>query len=145
MRSWACQFGLSLAVLIAWPLLGISNQAQAAFLVRPPGWSQSASETTDMGSGDDRESNREADKQLPNVSARLGADTLWWAGNSPSGAGCSGTSGAPSGAGSVLQVVALFSPVHLSPLQVVRWLYFEDVDDRPVPFPSRLFRPPRVA
>jgi hypothetical protein len=147
MRSLASKLGLSLALLLAWPLLGGGNQAQASFLVGSAGYSNNESGMMDGVVASESEVNQDVDqRRCPNLLARMaGGDPLAWAGLAHSGAGAAGASGSPSGGSSVLQAVALFSQVNLSPLSVVRWLYFEDVHYRPPPFSSRLFRPPRVS
>ena len=146
MRSLATKIGLSLAMLLAWPLLGGGSQAQASFLVPLAGYSGVESGMTDGAGFGEADATQDADQRnRADALARVaGIHPLLLAGLVPSGAGAAGASGAPSGASSVLQAVAVFSQVNLSPLPVVRWLYFEDVHYRPPPFSSRLFRPPRV-
>lgn len=142
MRSLATQLGLSLAVLLAWPLLGGGSQAQASFLVCSPDYASVESGMVDRPLVSDSEADQQRGSDMLARLAR--SDSLLWTGLAQSGAGAAGAAGASSGGSSVLQVVAVFSQVNLSPLPVVRWLYFEDVSYRPPPFSSRLFRPPRV-
>jgi hypothetical protein len=139
MRSRISQFGLPVGVLVAWLWLGAGNHAHAAFLVRPVGSSDAESGMATAATDSDSDA---PERSSPKVPARLFAADPLWAVHGQSGAGCSGTSVAPTGAGSVLHAT-VFSHTDLSPLPVVRWLYFEGVDSRPPPFPSRLFRPPR--
>jgi hypothetical protein len=145
MRSLTCQFGISLAVLTAWPLLG-GGEVRAAFLVRTAGVSDMDSGMT----GGDRENDgepgeRRSPEAPPDPAQLLRLDFVSWAGHShsASGSGFGGTSVAPGAGGSVLHAAVSFS-ANLSSDQVVRWLYFEDVHYRPPPFASRWFRPPRV-
>jgi hypothetical protein len=144
MRSWTCQFGISLEILIAWPLLG-GSEVRAAFLVR-------AADVRDTGSGmtgGDREndgepSQRRSTEAAPDPARFLRRDFLSRVGpgHSAIGSGFGGTSIASNAGGSVLRAAAS-SSANLSSGQLVRWLYFEDVHYRPQPFASRLFRPPR--
>src|SRR5207248_702781 len=90
MRSWACQFGLSFAVLIAWPLLGAGTQAQAAFLVRTP---TESGVSSGMSAGTERDSGQRT-PETPAPARLLTADSPW-AGLTPTGASFGGT---PSGA-----------------------------------------------
>jgi hypothetical protein len=144
MRSWACQFGVSLAVLIAWPLLG-GGEVRAAFLVRTTGASETDSGMTGGDSRSDGESDEHRSPEAPVDPGRfLRIDSLSWAGlgNTASGAGFGGTSVSPD-SGGFTSSAAVFSHVNLPPAQLVRWSYFVDVQYRPPPFASRLFRPPR--
>jgi hypothetical protein len=144
MRSLAYQFGLSLAILFAWPLLGGGSQAHASFLVPSPIPSSESGMNGCDTAAPDSERNQEADKQPGrDIPVRVnGVDPLL--AGAQTGAGAAGASGSSTVGGSVLQAAAVFSHVNLAPLPVVRWLYFEDVHFRPPPFSSRLFRPPRV-
>lgn len=144
MRSLASNLGLSLAVLLAWLLLGGGNQAQGSFLVRSPA---EAGLESGMGAGvADSKASQDTDKQAcRNALARLvGSNHLVWSALGQSGSGMAGASRVPSGSNAVPQAAAVLSPVNASPHSVARWLYLEDVQYRPPPFASRLFRPPRV-
>jgi hypothetical protein len=149
MRVWAYQLGLSLTVLVAWPLLGGGNQARAAFLIQTNGSLESGLGTsaTEFGLGNDWsvDASRES---VPETQKRLGyplnGDGLWWSGLAHTTTGCGGTSASPNVSGSVLFAVAVSSSMNFSSGQVVRWLYLEDVRDWPPPFAWRLFRPPRM-
>ncbi len=145
MRFSCYQFGLSLAVLLAWPLLGGGSQAQASFLVRAPDYSGTESGMADGTVAAEPESNQEVDKRnCRDVLVRVAGAYSLWVGLAQSGAGAAGASGATSGGSSVLPAVSVLLQVNLSPPSVVQWLYFKDVHYRPPPFSSRLFRPPRV-
>jgi hypothetical protein len=138
MRVAAYQFGLSVSLLLAWPLLGGGNPVQAAFLVQ----TNSASEAGEMGAAGTEfdKSPTPSDDRLPEGSGRV--HLLRWTGAATTGAGCGSASGSTTG-GSAVFPAALDSEAKVSPTQLVRWLYFEDLHYRPPPFASRLFRPPR--
>jgi hypothetical protein len=155
MRSVAFQFVFSLTALVVQPLLGVGARIQASYLVVDPlrhsatlAQMMECSSTSGMAEAENEpktESDRDLNKRrLPDpTSFVLGSFDLCWTGPSQSGTGC----GSPSGfvcVGGSGQYAAISALVNLPPLQVVRRLYFKNVHCRPPPFPSRLFRPPRV-
>lgn len=60
------------------------------------------------------------------------------------GGGAGGTSSPGSGSGGPAQQISLSMAAYLPDLKLVGLLAFEQDRDQPPPFPSRLFRPPRV-
>jgi hypothetical protein len=144
MRCLGYQFGLSLAVLLAWPLLGGGNQTQAAFLIPGNGSTDSSRgmSTLEFGSQPDYPNTPTEKRLSEDLAWLLGVDPLRGSGLTRAGSGCGSPPSGPSLSGSVF-VADSSSAVNLSPLSVARWLYFEDVHYRPPPFASRLFRPPR--
>jgi len=145
MRSLLRQFGLALAVLIAWPLLGGGAHAWASFILTPPpGWSDSHSEGSDAPVPDGQTDPNSGEHPSPNDPGRyVGDHPLWWTGLGQSG-GCGSTSLVSTSGGSIPPAFAGAAQVSLAPLQAAEWLYLGDAQDRPPPFPSRLFRPPRA-
>ena len=164
MRSWVAQVVLSLAALIGWPLLGAGARAHGSYLplnprARPVVFLDALSSVSQAdggaGVGDADDSNDAgADRKLndsrspsgPGPSPGHGLPWFhlpWSVGLGQCGAGCGAPSGPPTGG---TGVSFLANPGHaFQPPELVRWLSTEEVLFRPPAFPSRLFRPPRVA
>jgi hypothetical protein len=141
MRLVACQFGLSLTVLLTGSLLG-GSQAHAAFLVRAHDSQEVAS---GMSASDDMSPTKDepAPKAPPAYSPAPGDESLWWGSAPQSGNGFGGVPGGASGVGPT-PAATISSPVPIPAAHAVRWFYYVDVQCHPPPFASRLFRPPRL-
>jgi hypothetical protein len=140
------------------PLAGMSPRAQAGYLLTDPGLRSAAggSGICDAGSGmggtasgervaDPREPKRGDGNgpQSPSPLDRLTqARHAWWMALGQSGTGAGSTSSSSSGSGSGLHAAVSVRFV-LPTAQVAGWFYIDDLESRPPPFPSRLFRPPR--
>jgi hypothetical protein len=158
MRSWACQVGFAVLAVALAPLAGMAPRAQAGYLLTDPGLRSAAGGNgiCDAGAGmggaasgerlaDPREP-RHGDgngPQSPSPLDRLSqARDAWWMALGQSGTGAGSTSPLSSGSGSGLPA-AVGVRFALPPAQVAGWFYIDDLESRPPPFPSRLFRPPR--
>jgi hypothetical protein len=153
MRSPACQYGLSLTALLALPLFGAGARVEARFLRVDPSQHrgilaemlEGSSSSVPVGTvGEPRsESSGPADEERPQEPARLALRSLEvWQGFGSTNTSCGSPSGFVSHSGSGTYV-AVSEQVGLPPLQMAGWLFLDEVQSRPPPFASRLFRPPR--
>jgi hypothetical protein len=158
MRTWAGQFGIALLAVAFAPLAGFGPSARAGYLVTDGGFRSAVvgKGGPDLalgmsGAANSQESSDPRDRQQPNgngpqspsPSSRLSqAYHVLWMGLGQSGAGAGSIPTGPVSGGSALYaaVGARLLPMHA---QLTGWLYIDELESRPPPFPSRLFRPPR--
>jgi len=161
MLSSPTQFGLALTTLVVWPLLGAGNQVRAGFMLNPPAEHSPLSFTVHdallivdggMDSSDEVQDStllrQPREERIPESRAPgppcLVFFSLWTLGLGQSPGGCTSTSGVSSVGVPGLHAT-LSAPVVLPPRAQVCRLTISDIPFQPPPFPSRLFRPPRLA
>lgn len=142
---------LPLTVLVAGPLLGLGGRAQAGYV---PQTSLSVGTHADLFGVADAEETESAaaDVALPgdDLPTRFEPPGLPLQespsfGLIPSGAGSQPSPGAGSGAAGSGHVFAVAALPAADPPALVGVLFLESSAHRPPPFPSRLFRPPRLS
>jgi len=160
MHSSPTQFGMALATLVVWLLLGAGNQAWAGIMLTPPSEPPALAFLVDdalhavpgMPTGEVGQYSgmleRPSEERVPEtpVPAHLCLvyHPLWNTGLGQSPGSCASTSGVSTVSVPGLHAT-LNAPVVPPPRAVVRRLSFADIQFQPPPFPSRLFRPPRSA
>jgi hypothetical protein len=159
MRASTSRCWLSLAALVAGPVLGAGARAHGSYLASSPrGRSLVALDAlTSVWMADDKAGMAEAAEDVDSDWPRDGGKKQSrpkpgspyevvrfrcpCAGPESGSTGCA-PSGSPSTSGA--SWIATPAPATLQPLHVVRRLCTEEVRCRPPPFASRLFRPPRL-
>jgi hypothetical protein len=151
MRFSACHLGISLLALAVGPLLGFGARAQAGYLVTDPA-ARPAILDSSAGAGatatkvvePQQKRNDENRSDAPWHSDRLlTTHHLWWMGLGQSGTGAGSIPTSSGSSGSALHAT-VGTRLALPPVQLTGWLYIDELQSRPPPFPSRLFRPPRL-
>jgi len=160
MRFSPTQFGLALLTVVVWPILGGSNQVRAGVILNnalelPPlfgpmedsptwGMTLSRSEEQPNGASPSQPSEGSSPSSPRTEYSILVCYSLWTFSLGESAGTSSSTSGV-SGVGVSGLQMTLNEPVDLLSQQADGRLYHDFVKSRPPPFPSRVYRPPRLS
>jgi hypothetical protein len=123
---------LSLTLLAAY-----SSQARAEYI------SLSAEPLSEASASMSQPVQRDGDSPADKLVDQLPIDPVAW-GHAPQSGGFGGTSSAPD-SGGVGQQIGCNTTPPTPRIELVGRLFLTDLSYRPPPFPSRLFRPPRIA